>query len=360
MMRHLTGWALFATVFAAACAPAPDAAEEQAATEKSAIVDGTPEGVGLLAFLNAAETTLTVLDDDVPLDKRAAENLIAHRDGPDGVFGTADDDLFDDVAEVDDVDWVGPAALDKMLAYATAHGYVPTGGDVLGVFDNVAFTVDEAEATLALVNTATFEVLDVDVALDKRAVESIFAAREIESLLELAGLYYVGQTAMLKLRDYPKTLGGTAQHGDPCTAHGDCQSGLCGGITIFEEGICLESWMAGTFSSSQVVAIPDGGPATTSTIDVSGLASVPMDVMVTLDIDHPRKQDLVVFLHQPGGAGGTLWNNEANPPSFFEVAPGIEGDNMVNGPWILEVTDTVTGETGTINGWSMWITSRWD
>src|SRR5690606_1562591 len=149
------------------------------------------------------------------------------------VFSTADDDPFDTVVEVDDVSWVGPAALDKMLAYAAAQGYVPTGGDLLGVFDHVAFTVDEAAATLALVNTASYEVLDVDIALDRRAVDAIFAARKIDSLLELAGLYYVGQSAMLKLREYPKTLGGTAQHGDLCTAHGDCQSGLCGGITIF-------------------------------------------------------------------------------------------------------------------------------
>src|SRR5690606_27916344 len=140
-MRSLSRWAFFVTTLAAACAPAPEAAEEQAATEQSAIVDGTPEGVGLLAFLNASETTHSVLDDDVPLDKRAAANLVAHRNGPDGVFGTADDDLFDDVAEVDAVPWVGPAAIDKLLAYATAQGYVPSGDDLLGVFDNVAFTV---------------------------------------------------------------------------------------------------------------------------------------------------------------------------------------------------------------------------
>lgn len=358
-MRILKSWAVLVSLVAA-CAPPSESTQEQAASEQSAIHDGTPEGVGLLAFLNAPETTHAVLDDEVPLDKRAADNLIAHRNGPDGVFGTADDDLFDDVAEVDDVPWVGPAALSKLVAYAAAQGYVPTGDDLLGVFDDVAFTVNEAEATLTLANTADYAVLDDDVALDRRAVDAIFAAREIPSLLVLADLYFVGPSAMLKLREYPKTLGGTKQHGDMCFAHAECESNLCGGLTLYEEGICLEAWMADTFTSTEVVAIPDGGPATTSTIHVGTLASVPMDVSVTLDIDHPRKEDLVVFLHQPGGAGGYLWNLDANPPAFIEAAPGIEGDNMVNGPWILEVTDTVTGEAGTINGWSMWITSRWD
>jgi hypothetical protein len=331
-----------------------------AATETHAIVvDGTPEAVGLLGFLNAPETTFAVLDIDVALDRRAAENLIAHRDGPDAVHATGDDDPFDDVAEVDAVPQVGPATLAKLVAYAEANGYVPSGGDLLGVFDNVAFTVDEATATLDFVNTAAYALLDVDAALDKRAVDAIFAARPIASVLALSLLHYVGPSAMLKLRDFPKTLGGKAI-GDECSAHGECQSGLCGALTLWEQGWCLEPWQASTFESQATVAIADGGPAVTSPIEVDGLASVPLDVVVTLDIDHPRPQDLVVGLHQPGNAYALLWNHQADPPSTITSPSGIEGDNMVNGTWVLEIVDTVTGESGTLNGWSMWISSNWD
>ena len=71
--------------------------------------EGTPEGVGLLDFINAADTTQNLLDYTVGLDRRAAGNLIAHRDGGDRKWGTSDDDFFQTVDEVDDVRFVGPA-----------------------------------------------------------------------------------------------------------------------------------------------------------------------------------------------------------------------------------------------------------
>ena len=46
----------------------------------------------------------------------AAEHLVGHRDGADGVFGTEDDELFDDIAEVDEVLYVGPVAMQQLVA----------------------------------------------------------------------------------------------------------------------------------------------------------------------------------------------------------------------------------------------------
>ena len=86
------------------------------AASVKAITEGSIDAIALLAFLNDATTTMTVLDYEVPLDKRAAGNLIGHRNGGDDVFGTSDDDLFDSVAEVDAVRWVGPATLDRLAA----------------------------------------------------------------------------------------------------------------------------------------------------------------------------------------------------------------------------------------------------
>ncbi len=51
---------------------------------------------------------------------RAARGIIAHRDGPDGVAGTADDDRFDSAQEVDDIAYVGSKTFGKMIA-TVAH-----------------------------------------------------------------------------------------------------------------------------------------------------------------------------------------------------------------------------------------------
>ncbi len=64
------------------------------------------------------------LDDEVGLDSRAARNIIAHRDGADAVPGSSDDELFDSLAELDAIKWVGPNALARLLSYALANGYI--------------------------------------------------------------------------------------------------------------------------------------------------------------------------------------------------------------------------------------------
>lgn len=46
----------------------------------------------------------------------AAEHLVLARDGDDGLFGTEDDDLFDDITAVDDVLYVGPVAMRQLVA----------------------------------------------------------------------------------------------------------------------------------------------------------------------------------------------------------------------------------------------------
>ncbi|MCP4869115.1 MAG: hypothetical protein GY898_10410 [Proteobacteria bacterium] len=156
------------------------------------LLDGSPEGVALLDFLDDSSTTFEVLDDDVPLNRRAAENIVAQRAIT----------PFQTVAEVDDVPWVGPSALNALVDHLLAEDLVPSGGDLLGVFDDVAFTVDEADAALALVNDADFTVLDDEVPLNRRAAENIVAARPIATLAFLEAVPQVGPSAMLKIRDY--------------------------------------------------------------------------------------------------------------------------------------------------------------
>ena len=199
--RWIPGLLLCAAL--AGCA-APDG--ESATT--LAIEEGSPEAGAVLALVNDPAVDLALLDDDVGLDRRAAENIVAHRDG---LPGTADDDLFDDLAELDSVPYVGDSALNKLLTYAETHGYGSGGG-------GEAPTEEAMEAaTLALVNDPLVDlvVLDDDVGLDRRAAQNIVAHRDgvdglpstgdddlFDDIVELDDISYVGPTALAALRDY--------------------------------------------------------------------------------------------------------------------------------------------------------------
>ena len=69
----------------------------------------TCEQDAIIAYLNEGPSVEALQDAGV--HARAAKELAKHRDGADGRFGTEDDNKFDDVAEVDAVAYVGPAAV---------------------------------------------------------------------------------------------------------------------------------------------------------------------------------------------------------------------------------------------------------
>jgi hypothetical protein len=352
---------LFTALFAA-CTPATDAVSEVDPFDgdTARVDEATPEAFGVLALLNDAGTTEALLDVDAALDARAARSLVHHRNGPDGVFGTSDDNLFDDIAEADAQYYVGASALDKLAAFAATAGLVPSGDDVVGVWEGTPFTMNEVTWTLEFANTADQVELDDDVGLDSRAAQGIVDARPIATMNDLATAYYVGGSAMADLRDYASaaTLGGAW---DTCDTSDDCQAGLvCMGELAYGNGIyCVDDSMYGTFSSSDGASIDDDGSTLSSTVTVSGLATVPVDVVLTLDIDHPRPSDLVVTIDNFNGYSETVWNNETNPASEI-IVRAFPSDDMVNGDYSIHITDTVTGEAGTLVGWDLYIVSNWD
>jgi hypothetical protein len=183
-------------LLAAGCAPAPsiDTADDLSEVEMRSlsILDGTPAAVGVLAVLNDPNTTLSVLDDDVPLNRRAAQNLTYRKaQGP-----------FNTMADVDDVYWVGESTMNALLAYATAQGRVPQGDETLGTWDGVEFSVTQAETMLEIVvNDLDHHDFDVYLGLDRRAADSIVAAQPVATVAHLAGLYYVGNSALQTLKD---------------------------------------------------------------------------------------------------------------------------------------------------------------
>ncbi len=95
-------------------------------TDTGEVEEGSSHACGVLALAN--EATVAVLDDSPPenvgLDSRAANNIVAYRLGDDGEPGTEDDEVFDTLRELDAVFYVGPMAFRRLLTYATDQGYV--------------------------------------------------------------------------------------------------------------------------------------------------------------------------------------------------------------------------------------------
>lgn len=68
----------------------------------------------VLKLVNESTTTTDKLG-EIALSAEAARAIVAHRHGPDGNAGTADDDVYDDLDELDAVDFVGALALGKLV-----------------------------------------------------------------------------------------------------------------------------------------------------------------------------------------------------------------------------------------------------
>ena len=287
------------------------------ATAQRGFAEGSPEGVGLLAFLNEETTTLEVLDDDAALDRRAATHLVDHRLGEDGLWGTRDDNAFDSVEEVDGVYWVGPSTLARLVQYAETAGYVPTGSDALGVYDGVAFTVTEAEQTVDFVNTASENVLDNEVPLDRRAVDSILDSGELSTVLELSELYFVGHSALTRLKDYALASTETVEFQDQ-------------------------------FNHDEELDIPDNdSTGIDARVHVLGVPSIEVEITVVADFQHDAPEELELLLTAPTGEEYNLTNG------LSTVSEEVAYSDDPNGYWTLTVTDTATGNEGTLWGWAL-------
>lgn len=236
---------------------------------------------------------------------------------------------------------------------------MPGDDDVVGVYEGVTFTAAQVEAVLELVNTATLEVLDDDVRLDSRAAEGIVETRPFTDIETLAEVPYVGPSALEALQEYVAQfeLGGV---GDDCVSDDDCADGLrCAGAIAWGYGImCVDTW--GVFSWEGPEAIPDDGSELVTTVDVQGLASVPIDVVLTVDIEHARPSDLTLSIDNFNGYGTTLWEGGDDTLQMEMVVYAFPSDDMVHGEYNVRVTDTVPGVQGELLGWDLMIVSIYD
>lgn len=148
--------------------------------------------------------------------------------------------------------------------------------------------------------------------------------------------------------------------GNDCDRFAPCpEEEICAGWTIWGEGTCVPQWMAGRFGGTVDSPI---GDAHDESVVVYGLASVPVDIEVQVRIEHPRLTDLRVTLIDPNGDSAVLWNrtSELEEWSRSFVTHGISRDDAVNGRWTLRVEDMVSGETGTLRHFQLFIVSRYD
>lgn len=93
--------------------------------------EGSADALGLLALVNDPTTTASALRSGAGVTSRVANNITRYRDGADGAFGTADDNLFDTLAELDAIPYVGPSALNALVEHARERGFI--GGTQIDV-----------------------------------------------------------------------------------------------------------------------------------------------------------------------------------------------------------------------------------
>jgi len=388
-------------MLALACAGDVDTTDDPLDGVVSSALEGTREGDGVLRLLNDVEgTTFEFLDDVVALDRRAAANLVAHRDGADGEPGTSDDDLFDTIGEVDAVSWVGPAAIETLTEFARLNDYLPGDDEPMGRFDGVLVTYAEAEAILAFVNVATEAEL-AEANVPTRGAESILEARPIANMSTLSDLYWIGPRTLEYLLE-AVTVRSSVAGGEPCESHDECGDGLrcvgrpdgfhglcrdtsnrdgfqeecdvdtdcnagliCIGQTVYGEGYCADDWMRGTYGSGGVASIPETvmTEPTAFPFWVNGQASVPEDIFVELDVAHTDPSSLWIGLQPPTGQEPvTLFDGslDEGPVPTRIVDRGVYRDDAVNGRWSILVQNVGGRGEGTFGPFSVTITSRWD
>jgi len=188
-----------------ACGAAPEASPDVDPADSAFSLELTAEQTsGVLLFVNDCATTVQVLDVDARLDKRAASNIVAHRDGTiEGECGAGD--RFDDLDELDKVAYVGDVGLGRIVSHAETLGFIDADG---GTYDGVALSDEASVGVLAVANGASFETLDRVVGLDVRASRAIVAARPYANpvravnMKALAATRYVGASALRKLDTY--------------------------------------------------------------------------------------------------------------------------------------------------------------
>jgi len=231
----------------------------------------------ILELVNYPGTDVYTLDVVVGLDSRAATNIIAARNGADGVAPSADDVAFTTIEQLDAVPQVGDATFAKLEAYAAAHP-APAGE----VVEQVEFTGWESESVVWGVNHAT--LAELDATIEARAASLLAARRPFSTVAQMGPVPYVGAATLRQLRDgaprwWIGMHGGTLLGG---TFDGVTFDGATAGVAlqIANEASVAQLTDNGV-TSAPASAIVDGRPFTTlaQVADVRGVGTSTMNAL---------------------------------------------------------------------------------
>lgn len=143
----------------------------------------------------ANQARFDVLDDWAGLDRRAVEDILAHRlERP---FHTLDD--------LTEMRFLGPAGVRKIYDWLYVDGRCPQDVEFVAWEDGVSVCWPMANRILELAHNGSLAELDHEVGLDRRAAEYIVAERALGDFQSLSDLWlvpYVKTRALRKLYEY--------------------------------------------------------------------------------------------------------------------------------------------------------------
>lgn len=181
-------------LLSSACVADTDPGEEVGALRGE--IGMTVEEIGaVIALVNDSGTDLVKLDDELHLDRRAATNIIAYRNGKDGVHLNGDDNRIDTLEELDAIAYVGQQAISTLRDHAVNNPLPPVEH-----VEGVTFDGTQILAVLWGVNNASVEELDDQVKLDIRAAQNLYQNAPHNSISAIAQQGFVGTHALEQLR----------------------------------------------------------------------------------------------------------------------------------------------------------------
>ena len=113
-----------------------------------------------------------------------------------------------------------------------------------------------------------------------------------------------------------------------------------------------------TYTSTPNASIPDNSPTgVSSTIEVADSGEI-VDVKVTTDITHTYRGDLRVTLTK-GSTSKVIFNQSGGSADDLKQTFDVTGfTGSLAGDWTLKVEDTYSQDLGTLNSWTLEVTTR--
>lgn len=152
------------------------------------------------------------------------------------------------------------------------------------------------------------------------------------------------------------------------------RSTLCAAFAesmILEPGACSGRAPSVFYPSQETVMIPDADPSGVRLTRVVDDGREIEQVFVTIDIEHPQRGDLKLFLIAPDGTPVKLHDASfADTSSGIRVTYGLDAEpaeslgvlagRSAAGVWTLHVVDTRSRDAGVVRSWGLGFTFRHD